>query len=40
MIADICNLPPYALALNPIEQLWASLNARLRTAALRTIDAR
>ena len=35
----IGNLPPYALALNPIEQLWAPLYARLRTAALRTVDA-
>ena len=36
--AHIRYLPPYSPDLNPIEQLFATLNARLRNAAPRTVD--
>ena len=35
----IRSLPPYAPDLNPIEKLFAKLNALLRKAAPRTVDA-
>jgi len=38
--AHIRDLPPYSPDLNPIEQLLATLNALLRNAAPRTVDAR
>ena len=37
--ASILYLPPYSPDLNPIEQLFAKLNALLRKAATRTRDA-
>lgn len=37
--AHIRSLPPYSPDLNPIEQLVAKLNALLRKAAPRTVDA-
>lgn len=36
--ARIRYLPPYSLDLNPIEKLFAKLNALLRKAAPRTVD--
>ena len=36
--AHIRSLPPYSPDLNPIEQLCATLKARLRKAAPRTVD--
>ncbi|TKB70931.1 MAG: hypothetical protein E8D52_01920 [Nitrospira sp.] len=33
------SLPPYSPDLNPIENLFATLNALLRKAAPRTVDA-
>ena len=37
--APIRSLPPYSPDLNPIETLFATLNALLRNAAPRTVDA-
>jgi transposase len=37
--AHIRSLPPYSPDLNPIETRFAKLNARLRKAAPRTVDA-
>ncbi len=37
--AHIRSLPPYSPDLNPIETRFAKLNARLRNAAPRTVDA-
>lgn len=37
--ASLLSLPPYSPDLNPIENLFAKLKARLRKAALRTVDA-
>ena len=37
--ASVPYLPPYSPDLNPIEQLFAKLNAMLRSAAARTKDA-
>ena len=37
--AHIRDLPPYSPDLNPIEKLLATLNALLRKAAPRTVDA-
>jgi transposase len=37
--AHLLYLPPYSPDLNPIEQAFAKLKARLRTAARRTVDA-
>jgi transposase len=37
--ASVLYLPPYSPDLNPIEQLFAKLKARLRSAAARTKDA-
>jgi transposase len=37
--APIRHLPSYSPDLNPIEKLFAKLNARLRNAATRTVDA-
>jgi transposase len=37
--ANVLYLPPYSPDLNPIEQLFAKLNAMLRSAAARTNDA-
>jgi len=37
--AELLYLPPYSPDLNPIEQAFAKLNALLRTAARRTVDA-
>jgi transposase len=37
--ARLLYLPPYSPDLNPIEQAFAKLKARLRTAARRTVDA-
>ena len=37
--ASVLHLPPYSPDLNPIEQLFAKLKARLRKAAVRTRDA-
>jgi transposase len=37
--ATLLYLPPYSPDLNPIEQAFAKLKARLRTAAARSIDA-
>ncbi len=36
--AALLYLPPYSPDLNPIEQAFAKLKARLRTAAARTVD--
>ena len=38
--AHLRSLPPYSPDLNPIENLFAKLNALLRKAAPRTVDAR
>jgi transposase len=37
--ATIRYLPPYSLDLNPIEQLFSKLKARLRKAGKRTVEA-
>jgi transposase len=37
--AELRFLPPYSPDLNPIEQLFAKLKARLRALACRTLDA-
>ena len=36
--AELLYLPPYSPDLNPIEQAFAKLKARLRSAAARTVD--
>ena len=36
--ASVLSLPPYSPDLNPIEQVFAELKQRLRTAAVRTIN--
>jgi transposase len=36
---SILYLPPYSPDLNPIEQMFAKLKTRVRTAAARTRDA-
>ena len=37
--AEVRYLPPYSPDLNPIEQLFGELEAALRTAAARAVDA-
>jgi transposase len=37
--AELRYLPPYSPDLNPIEQMFAKLKARLRKASARTLDA-
>ena len=37
--ASLAYLPPYSPDLNPIEQVFAKLKARLRSVAARTVDA-
>jgi transposase len=37
--ASLIYLPPYSPDLNPIEQVFAKLKARLRSTAARTVDA-